>query len=642
MVLFPTLGGGVRGAFCGCARVRCVRAPGSRERRPAARAAEATEPTAPPLPRRPDRRDRAARRRRAEDAGEFAYSSDLRAPGCSGATRSGAPTPTRGSARSTSPRPSRCRGSTPCSPTPTCRARSTTASSSATSPCSRSIASATSASPSRSSPRSIPSRRGVRPRGSRSTTSRSSPIADMERATERPRAAPRAPDPGSRLPRRSSPERRSHARRPPRRSRRRRGDLRRGRLRDRHPGSGVPRARVGPRRSRRRGRRRHPCRDAVAARRPGPDRPLPRAAARAVRVHLAGVGGAFGGREDVSMQIHAALLALHTSRAVKIVYNREESFTGHVHRHPSRIWARHTATRDGRLVSVAMRILLDGGAYASSSTAVCANAAAFACGPYSVPNALLEATVVYTNNPPCGAMRGFGAVQTCFAGEAQMDKLAAALDLDPVELRLPTRSPQGDTLPTGQRIDCSLPTAEVIRAAAALEPPRPEELPRDPLRLPGGAGNTTRGEGVRRGTGFAVGFKNIASRRGSTTTALRASPLRRRLRRGSLRRGGGRPGRHERHPPGRADRARHRRGAARAAVHRHRRVGRLDVGLAADLDGLGRRPRRVPRRARRAGRARRGRSRRRADLPARPTSRSIPRPARSPATGRTSRSRCAR
>src|SRR6202030_2457358 len=90
-----------------------------------------------------------------------------------------------------------------------------------------------------------------------------------------------------------------------------------------------------------------------------------------VRVHLAGVGGAFGGREDVSMQIHAALLALHTNRPVKIVYTREESFTGHVHRHPSRIWAEHRANRDGKLVSVQMRILLDGGAYASSSGAVC-------------------------------------------------------------------------------------------------------------------------------------------------------------------------------------------------------------------------------------------------------------------------------
>jgi CO/xanthine dehydrogenase Mo-binding subunit len=228
-----------------------------------------------------------------------------------------------------------------------------------------------------------------------------------------------------------------------------------------------------------------------------------------VRIHLAGVGGAFGGREDLSMQIHGALLALHTNRPVKIVYSREESFTGHVHRHPARIWAEHRATDEGKLVAVRMRILLDGGAYASSSTAVCSNAASFACGPYAVPNAFLESTVVYTNNPPCGAMRGFGAVQTCFAAEAQMDKLAAGLGIDPVELRLLNAIAPGDTLPTGQRITGSLPVAEVIRRAAALEPPPPEELPRDPLRLPGGAGNTTRGDGVRRGVGFAVGFKNI-------------------------------------------------------------------------------------------------------------------------------------
>ena len=150
-----------------------------------------------------------------------------------------------------------------------------------------------------------------------------------------------------------------------------------------------------------------------------------------VRIHLAGVGGAFGGREDLSMQVHGALLALHTNRPVKIVYNREESFTGHVHRHPARIWCEHRATRDGRLVNVRMRILLDGGAYASRSTAVTSNAASFAVGPYEVPNALIESTAVYTNNPPCGAMRGFGAVQTCFAAEAQMDKLAAALEHRP-------------------------------------------------------------------------------------------------------------------------------------------------------------------------------------------------------------------
>jgi CO/xanthine dehydrogenase Mo-binding subunit len=228
-----------------------------------------------------------------------------------------------------------------------------------------------------------------------------------------------------------------------------------------------------------------------------------------VRIHLAGVGGAFGGREDLSMQIHGALLALHTGRPVKMSYDREESFTGHVHRHPARIWCEHRATREGRIACVRMRILLDGGAYASSSTAVASNAASFALGPYRVDNALLEATAVYTNNPPCGAMRGFGAVQTCFAGEAQIDRLAAELGIDPVELRLLNALEPGDLLPTGQMITGALPTREVIRRTAAIPIPAEEALPRHPLRLPGGAGNTTHGEGVRRGVGFALGFKNI-------------------------------------------------------------------------------------------------------------------------------------
>jgi CO/xanthine dehydrogenase Mo-binding subunit len=228
-----------------------------------------------------------------------------------------------------------------------------------------------------------------------------------------------------------------------------------------------------------------------------------------VRIHLAGVGGAFGGREDLSMQIHGAMLALHTDRPVKMVYSREESFVGHVHRHPAKIWMDHRATRDGRLVCVRARILLDGGAYASSSAAVCSNAASFACGPYKVENALIESTCVYSNNPPCGAMRGFGAVQSCFAHEAQMDRLAAVLAIDPIELRLLNALGPGDTLPTGQVVTGSLPVAEVIRRAAALPVPEAEELPRDPIRLPGGAGNTTHGQGVRRGVGFAVGFKNV-------------------------------------------------------------------------------------------------------------------------------------
>src|SRR5205085_5221006 len=190
-----------------------------------------------------------------------------------------------------------------------------------------------------------------------------------------------------------------------------------------------------------------------------------------VRIHLAGVGGAFGGREDLSIQIHAAMLALHTDRPVKMVYNREESFVGHIHRHPAKIWMEHRATRDGKLVNVRARILLDGGAYASSTTAVTSNAASFACGPYAVDNALIQCTSVYTNNPPCGAMRGFGAVQTCFASEAQMDKLAAELQIDPVELRLLNAIKPGDKLPTGQTITGSLPVAEVIRRAADLPVP---------------------------------------------------------------------------------------------------------------------------------------------------------------------------
>jgi xanthine dehydrogenase D subunit len=231
-----------------------------------------------------------------------------------------------------------------------------------------------------------------------------------------------------------------------------------------------------------------------------------------VRLHLAGVGGAFGAREDVSMQIHASMLALHTGRPVKMSYSREESFFGHVHRHPSRIWMRTGATRDGRLVNVRARLLVDGGAYASSSSAVIGNASTFAVGPYQVPNALVEGTCVYTNNPPCGAMRGFGAVQACFAHEAQMDKLAAALGMDVVEFRLRNALQHGSTVPTGQVLKGSAPVREVIeRCAAVAMPPSAPAGRRDPIHLPGGtAGNVGRGERIVRGVGYAVGYKNIA------------------------------------------------------------------------------------------------------------------------------------
>ncbi len=223
-----------------------------------------------------------------------------------------------------------------------------------------------------------------------------------------------------------------------------------------------------------------------------------------VRLVLGGVGGAFGGREDLSMQVHACMLALHTGRPVKMMYGREESFFGHIHRHPARMRYEHHATRDGRLVSVRAWILLDGGAYASSSTAVCSNAASFACGPYDVPNAEVDAYVVYTDNPPCGAMRGFGAVQTCFAHEAQMDKLAAALEMDPVELRRRNALSTGSTLPTGAPVRCPAPVAELLERVVAMPEPPQGDGP-----WPGGVCNVTRGEGVRRGVGYAVGFKNI-------------------------------------------------------------------------------------------------------------------------------------
>src|SRR3989449_9642554 len=143
-----------------------------------------------------------------------------------------------------------------------------------------------------------------------------------------------------------------------------------------------------------------------------------------VRLHLSGVGGAFGAREDLSMQIHACMLALRTKRPVKMSYGRQESFYGHVHRHPSRIWMRHGALRDGTLVNVQARLLVDGGAYTSTSPAAIGHATTFARGPDGVPNARLVGTAVFTNNPPCGAMRGFGAADACFPYAAQIVRLA--------------------------------------------------------------------------------------------------------------------------------------------------------------------------------------------------------------------------
>ncbi|HXI94999.1 MAG TPA: molybdopterin cofactor-binding domain-containing protein, partial [Candidatus Acidoferrum sp.] len=226
-----------------------------------------------------------------------------------------------------------------------------------------------------------------------------------------------------------------------------------------------------------------------------------------VKLTLAGVGGAFGAREDLSMQAHACMLALRTGRPVKMSYSRPESFVGHVHRHPGKLRYEHGATRDGKLVYVKARVVLDGGAYASSSTAVIANACCFALGPYECTNATVDGWVMYTNNPPCGAMRGFGSVQNCYAHEAQMDKLAVALNMDPVELRMRNAMKTGSRLITGQAVEGPAPVAELLDRIRKM--PFPGARGTDLTQMPGGVSNTTHGEGVVRGVGYAVGFKNV-------------------------------------------------------------------------------------------------------------------------------------
>ena len=229
-----------------------------------------------------------------------------------------------------------------------------------------------------------------------------------------------------------------------------------------------------------------------------------------VRCHPAGMGGAFGAREDMNLHIHAAMLALRIRRPVKMVYNRAESFVGHVHRHPGRLWYRHEANRDGKIVKVEAKIILDGGAYMSTTASVIANATYFAVGPYDVPNVKVHGVGVKTNNPPCGAMRGFGNVQACFAQESQMDRLAVELGIDPLELRRMNALEAGRPNPTtGQIIETSLPTTRCIDTLAEM--PMPDEaVLDDPLHLPGGTGLTTSKAEMRRGVGYAVSVKNIA------------------------------------------------------------------------------------------------------------------------------------
>ncbi len=234
-------------------------------------------------------------------------------------------------------------------------------------------------------------------------------------------------------------------------------------------------------------------------------------AAALVRVHPAGSGGTFGGREDAAIAIHACLLAAHAKRPVKMAYAGDEAFRAHVHRHAAWLRYEHGATRDGELVYVKAEVLLDGGAYTSSSPGVVTSAACFAAGPYRVRSAEIDVRATCTNTPPCGALPGFGAVQVAVAHEAQMDLLAAELGLDPIDLRLRNALVAGDLLVTGQAIDGAVPVRELLERLRAMPiPPDHRTSPVDLRELPGGMSNSTHGEDVTRGVGYAIGFRNAA------------------------------------------------------------------------------------------------------------------------------------
>jgi CO/xanthine dehydrogenase Mo-binding subunit len=224
-----------------------------------------------------------------------------------------------------------------------------------------------------------------------------------------------------------------------------------------------------------------------------------------VRVIYPAIGGAFGGREDMSIQIVLALAALKLRRPVKIIWSREESIIGHHKRHPTLIRARWGATRDGRLVAAEAEVIGDGGAYAYTSTKVMGNAHLMVCGPYQIPNVKVDTYAVYTNNVPGGAFRGFGGPQAAFAAENQMNKLAEALGMDPVELRAKNILTDGALTVVGTPLPPGVTLDKVLGEGAAQSDYWQQgkggwrriaiEQPANPAR--------------RRGVGMAVGFKNI-------------------------------------------------------------------------------------------------------------------------------------
>ena len=220
-----------------------------------------------------------------------------------------------------------------------------------------------------------------------------------------------------------------------------------------------------------------------------------------VRIIYPAIGGAFGGREDMSVQIVLALAVWKLKRPVRIIWSRHESMIGHGKRHATVIRSKWGATKDGRVVAIDNEIVGDGGAYMYTSNKVLGNSAITSTGAYSIPNVKTDVYGVYTNNLPGAAFRGFGAPQALFMAEMQMDKLAYKLGMDPVEFRLKNALRDGDTMGVGTPSPSPVSVVQCIEAAA-------ERFGWN--RADGGQSTTDhRPSSIARGRGFAAGFKNI-------------------------------------------------------------------------------------------------------------------------------------
>ena len=185
------------------------------------------------------------------------------------------------------------------------------------------------------------------------------------------------------------------------------------------------------------------------------------------RIRLVGVvGGNFGGKNEISQEPALALLAQKSGRPVKGVFSREEEFTATTTRHPFVMDYKTGVTRDGHILARSVRLVLDGGAYCSWSETTLGKACILATGPYAIDNLHVEALVVYTNKTMAGAMRGFGAPQVCFGYESQMDEIAHALGLDPVQIRLRNMFVEGSPSPTGQVLHSVVAKESLLQAAA--------------------------------------------------------------------------------------------------------------------------------------------------------------------------------